>query len=168
VTKTISFRVETYRSRDAGVLGFVDDDQITFYRNVIKKHTIATPFDTRRISGLPRVDIIYCHVDADGAIADAAVTYAKADGLVIAGFPTGSPTPAMNEVLKTVAGRGIPVVMTNRGGRGRVRPNTMIPKNNGVYIWGDNLSPQKARILLSLGLTLTNDREQLQRYFEEF
>lgn len=169
VTKTISFRLETYRSRDVGALGFVDDDQITFYRNLVKKHTVATPFDTREVAaGLPRVDIIYCHVDADGAVADAAVTYAKAQGLVIAGFPTGSPTPEMHEALKTIAVRGIPVVMTNRGGRGRVRPNTMIPKNSGVYIWGDNLSPQKARILLILGLTLTNDREQLQRYFEEF
>jgi L-asparaginase len=168
VTKTISFRLETYRSRDVGALGFVDDDQITFYRNLVKKHTVATPFDTLKIVGLPRVDIIYCHVDADGAVADAAVTHAGAKGLVIAGFPTGSPTPEMHEVLKTIAQRGIPVVMTNRGGRGRVRPNTMIPKNSGVYIWGDNLTPQKARILLSLGLTLTNDREQLQRYFEEF
>ncbi len=164
VTKTISYRLETYSGRDIGVLGFVDDDQITFYRTPVQKHTTASPFDVRNLQRLPRVDVIYSYVDADGALIEAAVEKAKTEGLVIAGFPTGSPTPAMDKMLKSVAAKGIPVVMTHRGGLGRVRINNERP----YYIWGDNLTPQKARILLMLALTKTKDPKELQRMFQEF
>jgi L-asparaginase len=36
------------------------------------------------------------------------------------------------------------------------------------YIWADNLSPQKARVLLMLALTRTQDRRELQRIFDEY
>ncbi|MBI4488281.1 MAG: asparaginase [Deltaproteobacteria bacterium] len=164
VTKTISYRLETYSGRDIGALGFVDDDQVTFYRIPVQRHTTATPFDIRSSQRLPRVDIIYSYVDADGALIEAAVEKAKAEGLVIAGFPTGSPTPAMDKTIKGIAAKGIPVVMTHRGGMGRVRINRERP----YYIWGDNLTPQKARILLMLALTKTKDPKELQRMFQEF
>jgi len=32
VSKNMSYRVETYNSRDLGALGFVDEDRVTFYR----------------------------------------------------------------------------------------------------------------------------------------
>ncbi len=164
VTKTISYRLETYSGKDLGALGFVDEDQITFYRAPIKKHSAAAPFDVRNFKLLPRVDIIYTYVDADGALIEAAVDRAKAEGLVIAGFPTGSPTPEMDKTIKSVAAKGVVVAMTHRGGMGRVRLNSQRP----YYVWGDNLSPQKARILLMLGLSQTKDVKELQRYFQEF
>jgi len=132
VSKTISYRLETYTSRDIGVLGFVDDDQVTFYRSPLKKHTTASPFDVRNLQRLPRVEIIYSHVDADGFLIEAAAEKGKAEGLVIAGFPTGSPTPAMDKSIKKVAAQGIPIVMTHRGGMGRVRVNHERP----YYVWG--------------------------------
>jgi L-asparaginase len=82
VTKTISYRLETYSSRDIGVLGFVDDDQVTFYRSALKKHTTAAPFDVRNLQRLPRVDIIYSYVDADGFLIEAAAEKGKSQGLV--------------------------------------------------------------------------------------
>jgi L-asparaginase len=164
VTKTISYRLETYNSRDIGVLGFVDDDQVTFYRAPLKKHTTAAPFDVRNLQGLPRVDIIYSYVDADGFLIEAAAEKGKSQGLVIAGFPTGSPTPAMDQAIKRVAAQGVPIVMTHRGGMGRVRVNEQWP----YYVWGDNLTPQKARILLMLALTKTQNRKEIQKIFSEF
>jgi len=59
VTKEISYRLETYSGKDLGVLGFVDDDRVTFYRQPIRKHTSATPFDVGALQKLPRVDIVY-------------------------------------------------------------------------------------------------------------
>jgi len=35
-------------------------------------------------------------------------------------------------------------------------------------IWGDNLTPAKARILLMLALTATRDRAELQRIFQTY
>ena len=37
-----------------------------------------------------------------------------------------------------------------------------------TLIWGDNLTPQKARILLMLALTTTRDPAELQRIFEKY
>ena len=166
VSKNISYRMETYSSRDLGVLGLVDEDQITFYRAPMKQHTKATPFDVLRLQKLPRVDIIYTYADADGTLIDAAVTHGHAEGLVIAGFPTGSGSPAMDEAVKRVAAKGIPVVMTNRGGMGRVTDTR--PKEKRPLIWGDNLTPQKARILLMLALTTTKEPGELQQIFQKY
>lgn len=169
VTKQISYRVETYSSRDVGALGYVDEDQVTFYREPLRKHTTAAPFDVRNLEKLPRVDIIYTYVDADGALIEAAVEQGKAEGLVVAAFPTGSPTPAMEKTLKKFTDKGIPVVITNRGGMGRVRDTRGgTGPDKRPYVWGDNLTPQKARILLMLALTKTRDPAELQRLFEEY
>jgi L-asparaginase len=165
VTKNITYRVETYDSKDLGALGFVDEDRITFYRAPVRHHTTATPFDVSGLQKLPRVDIIYTYVGADGALIDAAVA-GGAEGLVIAGFPTGSGTPAMDQAVKRVAAKGIPVVMTNRGGMGRVTDTRASEAR--PLIFGDNLTPQKARILLMLALTTTKDRAQLQRMFQTY
>ena len=166
VSKNISYRVETYSSRDLGALGFVDEDQITFYRAPLKQHTKATPFDVLRLKKLPRVDIIYTYADADGTLIEAAVAQGHAEGLVIAGFPTGSGTPAMDEAVTRMVAKGIPVVMTNRGGMGRVTETR--PKEKRPLIWGDNLTPSKARILLMLALTTTKDPAELQRIFQSY
>jgi L-asparaginase len=165
VSKNISTRVETYSSRDIGALGFVDDDRITFYRLPLKSHSVNTPFDAQHIQKLPRVDIIYTYAGADGALIEAAVARG-AEGIVIAGFPTGSATPVQDDTIREVAGRGIPVVMTNRGGMGRVMDKR---RNEGrPLIWGDNLTPVKARILLMLALTATRDPAALQQMFEKY
>jgi L-asparaginase len=60
--------------------------------------------------------------------------------------------------------RGIPVVRTARGGvNNRV---TVLPSDK--FIGGDNLAAHKARILLQLALTLTNDFKEIQRVFDEY
>jgi L-asparaginase type II len=159
VTKTISYRLETYDSRDLGALGFVDEDRVSFYRMPTRRGDV---FDLSKIRQLPRVDVVYTYADADGALIDAA----KAQGLVIAGFQTGSGTPAMDEAVKRAVARGIPVVMTQRGGAGRVIDTR--PKEARPLIWGDNLTPQKARVLLMLALTRTRDAAELQKIFNTY
>jgi L-asparaginase len=165
VSKNITTRLETYSSRDMGALGFVDDDQITFYRLPLKQHTRATPFDVARLQKLPRVDIIYTYAGADGALIEAAVAQG-AEGIVIAGFPTGVATPVMDEAIRRAVARGIPVVMTNRGGMGRVMDKRRSEAR--PLIWGDNLTAVKARVLLMLALTATRDRAALQQMFEKY
>jgi len=165
VRKNMSYRVETYSSGDLGYLGFVDEDRVTFF------HTPAKPrvfFDIAKLERLPRVDVIYTYAGADGALVDAAATQAKADGIVIAGFPTGSGTPGMDEAIRRVTERGIPVVMTNRGGMGRVTETAGRQGERRPLIYGDNLTPQKARILLMLALTATRNPAELQRIFQQY
>ncbi len=149
VTKRMTVRVETWESGDAGVLGVVDSDQVTFYNEPVYKHTrlseVRLPASVTQATQLPRVDIIYAYADADGRLALAGVE-AGAQAIVVAGFPTGAATPAQYETLDRLRAGGTIVIMSNRGGLGRI-------SGDNRYIPADNLTPQKARILAMLALT---------------
>jgi L-asparaginase len=163
VTKRMSYRLQTYTSPDIGMLGFVDLNRVTFYRLPFRKHTVSSEFEVKNLEKLPRVDIIYTASGTDGILIDAAVERAKSNGLVIAVSPTGAPAPGMKEALNRAARSGIPVVYSNRGGQDRLR--CMLPEE--PFIAGDNLNPQKARILLMLALTRTKEFAAIQRIFDE-
>ena len=59
VTKTNTLRVETFRAPDLGLLGYVDDDKVTFYRASTRRHTVNAEFDVTQIRQLPKVEIVY-------------------------------------------------------------------------------------------------------------
>lgn len=147
VTKTISYRPETWDSGDLGTLGLADIDRIRFYRTPTSRHTVNSELHldgVTRSNQLPRVDIVYTYADAGPELVEAAVA-AGAEGIVVAGFPTGSPTPTIATALEKAEASGVAVVMSHRGGRGRVQTGR-------PFISADNLTPQKARILLMLAL----------------
>ena len=163
VTKTNTFRVETFTSRELGFLGYVDaDGQVVFYRNVTRLHTTATPFDVRGRETLPRVDLVYAYGGADGVQIDALRQHGT-DGLVLAGFGGGSYPSAFLDAGKRAVQAGIPVVLATRSTAGRVimRPQ----KASAGFIVSDDLLPQKARILLMLALSMTRDRPTIQELF---
>ena len=72
----------------------------------------------------------------------------------------------MDEAVKRAVARGVPVVMTHRGGMGRVHDTRA--KEARPLIWGDNLTAQKARILLMLALTRTRSAAEIQKIFETY
>lgn len=147
VTKTLSYRPETWDSGDLGALGLADLDRVRFYRTPTTLHTSTSRLRLgaiARADQLPRVDIVYTYADAGPELVEAAVA-AGAKGIVVAGFPTGSPSPAMETALKRAEADGIAVVMSHRGGRGRIQTGR-------TFTSADNLTPQKARILLMLAL----------------
>lgn len=161
VVKTNSYRLETFRSNELGLLGYADSDEETvFYRNPTKAHTVDSEFDVEDISELPRVDIAYSYAGADGllvnALADAGVAGIVAGGLGSGGSPSG-----FSAALRDARQRGIPVVISTQTGNGRV-VRTRRTDEEG-FIVADNLAPKKARILLMLALTRTTDSEEIQR-----
>jgi L-asparaginase len=166
VTKSNAFRVDTFGSRDFGVLGYVDSDaRVLFYRAVTRPHTTATPFDVRGRKELPRVDIVYAYAGADGVLVDA-LTERRPDGMVLVGFGGGSCPAAFLEAGKRAALAGIPVVLATRSWTGRV---VITPKKEAEgFIVCDDLMPQKARILLMLALTVTRERAALQDMFYKY
>jgi len=97
-----------------------------------------------------------------------AVEQCKAEGIVIAGFPTGTGSrPWQNNVAEKLYRKGIPVVLTNRAGIGRIAPEAEQPFEE-YFLVGDNLVPDKARILLMLALSKTKDLKEIQRMFVEY
>ena len=161
VTKTNSYRLETFKSADLGFLGYADsDDQVVFYRTPTRRHTQDTEFDLETIAELPRVDIAYAYAGADGLVIDALAT-GGAGGIVAAGLGSGgSPQPFM-QALQRAQRRGVKVVIATQTGSGRVVRTRRFTEDG--YIAADNLSPKKARILLMLALTRTDDSAEVQR-----
>lgn len=166
VTKSNAFRVDTFHSRDFGVLGYVDSDaRVLFYRDVTRPHTTETPFDVRGLKDLPRVDIVHAYAGADGVLVDA-LTERHPEGMVLVGFGGGSYPAAFLDAGRRAVKAGIPVVLATRSWSGRV---VTTPKfEAGGFIVCDDLMPQKARILLMLALTVTRERAAIQRMFYEY
>jgi L-asparaginase len=165
VVKTSTYRLQTFRSFDFGALGHVDGDGVHFYRAPLRSHMPDTPFSRLNLSTLPRVDIIYSYAGADGALVDAAVA-AGARGIVSAGFAPGSPTPQQRTALERAAKSGVVVVQCSRAASGRVAPRRRL-RESGI-VAGEDLSPQKARILLMLALSTTDDIAAIQQAFSTY
>ena len=166
VTKASTFRVETFRPNELGFLGYADSDgKVVFYRAPLRRHTVDTPFMVDDMTVLPRVDIVYAYAGADGLLVDA-VRNNRSDGLVLAGFGGGTFPPAVVEAAVRLVDDGIPVVLATRSTAGRVV--TTPKKEEQGFLVSDNLLPQKARILLMLGLTVTKDRHKLQQMFYDY
>ena len=162
VTKTSNYRMQTFRSPDFGCLGHADGDAVAFYRKPLRKHAPDTEFDIRSIDALPRVDIVYAYADSDGTAARAFLE-AGAEGIVSAGFAPGSCSPGEEEALREAVSRGVTVVQSSRAGSGRTFKSTKLQESG--FLIADNLNPQKARILLSLALTVTRDPAEIERIF---
>ena len=166
VTKASTFRVETFRPNELGFLGYADSDgKVIFYRAPLRRHTLNTPFMVDSMTDLPRVDIVYSYAGADGLLVDA-VRSNGSDGLVLVGFGGGTFPPAVIDAAVKVVDNGIPVVLATRSTAGRVV--TTPKKDEQGFIVSDNLLPQKARILLMLGLTISKDRHELQQMFYDY
>ena len=163
VYKANTLRVETFRANELGFLGYSDSDgEVLFYRSPLRKHTHATDFDVETLSELPRVDIVYAYAGSDNLLIDA-VRQNKSDGMVLTGFGSGTLPPIMLETGAETTQEGIPVVLASRSTAGRIVITPRITKLG--FLVADNLHPQKARILLMLGLTITKDHNILQQMF---
>jgi L-asparaginase len=161
-TKTSTYRLQTFRSPDFGLLGHIDGDGVQIYRQPRRRHAPDTEFDIAGLASLPRVDIAYSYGGADGTVVDALVA-AGARGIVSAGLAPGIPAPLERIALERARGAGVIVVQSSRAGSGRVALRRYLDEAGMVA--ADNLNPQKARILLMLALTRTSDIIEIRRMF---
>ena len=176
VTKTDALRLNTFQSRGYGILGVVDADRVVFYRRVERRNTAESEFDVSATSALPRVDVIEVYQGADGDLIKAAVDLG-AKGIIVAGAGAGATSGTQNAGILYALGKGVFVVTTTRTGSGRIagrrRPPTgAAPTGQAAVaqrsIAGEDLSPIKARILLMLALTKTDNPGEIQRMFTEY
>lgn len=165
VTKTSTLRLQTFRTPDFGVLGHADGDAIAFYRRPLRRHAPDTEFDVSGLEVLPRVDISYSYAGGDG-VATRAFVAAGAKGIIAAGFAPGFCPPAEIEAMTEAAKQGVTVVQCTRAGSGRTFRGTKL--REAGFLIADNLNPQKARILLALALTVTDDPETIMRMFRAY
>ena len=176
VTKTDALRLNTFQTRGYGILGVVDSDRVVFYRKVEKRNTADSEFDISGVTSLPRVDVILTYPGASGDLIKAAVD-AGAKGIVLATAGAGATTGTQSEGIAYAIEKGVFVVATTRTGSGRIaarpRPAAAASAAPGANarqrsIAGEDLAPVKARLLLMLGLTRTQDPAEIQRMFIEY
>ena len=166
LTKTATYRVEAFQGRDLGPLGFSDaDGRVRYYHRSVKKHTVATAFDVKELESLPRVDVVLSYVGADGGMIDASVA-SGAKGIVSAATGAGRPTPAQDQAFDRAKEQGVMMCLSSRVGSGRVVRSPSLTKRG--FVAADNLQPWKARVLLALALTLTEDPAEMQLMFDDY
>jgi L-asparaginase len=164
VRKTHTTDVESFQSGDVGFLGRVDHDAVSFYRQPTSKKSIALN------ATLQRVDIIAMYAGADGALLTAAVN-AGAKGIVIATVGAGNINPALFDAVKGAIAAGVSVVVSTRVPNGRVQAiygfegGGQDLKEAGA-IFANDLSPQKARVLLMLALQHPIDAADFTEFFK--
>jgi L-asparaginase len=166
VAKTSNYRLQTFISRDFGMLGYADPDTVKFYRRPLRAGAPDTEFNVSGLSELPRVDIVPAYAGADAAFVEAAVS-AGAKGIISAGFPSGEPSPAQKTALKEAVQAGIVVVQASRSGSGRTIDDKVAMRQAG-FIAADSLTAQKARILLMMALTVSSEPNEIRRMFDTY
>ena len=165
VTKTNTANADTFRSWELGFLGYMQNNQPYFYRQSTRKHTADTEFDVSNLDKLPAVDIVYGYANMNRVAVDAFVA-AGDQGLVHAGVGDGSlARPAVEPALIEARKKGVIIVRSSRVGNGIVARNGEAKDDDLDFVVSDTLNPQKARILLMLALTKTNNTKEIQRMF---
>ncbi|MGA2992387.1 MAG: asparaginase [Candidatus Korobacteraceae bacterium] len=149
VAKTHTSSVETFKSGDWGFLGAVDFDRVFYARAPLRRQHVPLATDT-----MPYVEIIPTYGGTDGYLIKAALDHG-AKGLVIQALGWGNVNPATSAEIKAAIKQGIPVVISTRVPNGRVLPNYGYEGGGKVLydagaVMADDLTPQKARILLML------------------
>ncbi|EJL4568991.1 type II asparaginase [Campylobacter upsaliensis] len=166
VVKTHTLNVDAFSSPDFGDLGYIVDGKVFFYNNVAKVHTKNAPFDVKNLKELPKVDILYSYSNDGSGVAAKALFENGTKGIVVAGSGAGSIHEAQKEVLKELLTKGLKVAVSSRVVAGRVAVSEADKKLG--FISAEDLNPQKARILLMLALTKTNDVKKIQEYFLKY
>lgn len=160
VTKTSTYHVTAISSSGMGAIGIVRDGAVYLYTSPSKCHTIESIFDVRNIDKLPKVSILYFHADADPGFLEYAAKFS--DGIVIAGAGAGEFSKSYKSIIEKL---NIPVVVCSRIDGGIIFKENLLCDNT---VAADNLSPQKAAVLLRLALACKINRQNLQEIFMKY
>ena len=164
VMKMSTTFTNAFGSPNTGAIGHAYDGKVEYYANAVREKDPKSPVTITADTKLPRVDIVYMYADAPPDMIDMLVSK-KVDGIVIAGVGNGNFNKAYMEAVKRAVAAGVIVCRASRAPSGRVLLHDEIDDDKLGTIVSDDLTPQKARILLMLALTKTKDKKQLQQLF---
>lgn len=167
VTKLSTTKVNAFGSPNSGAVGQVFDGKVEFYKSSDRRVFPLAPFKIDQNTVFPKVEIAYSYVDASPAYLNFLVNE-KAAGIVIAGVGNGNFSKGFTSTVKKAVAAGIAVCRSSRCVSGRVVEDGEVNDQELGTMVSDDLNPQKARILLMLGLMKTNKVAELQQYFLQY
>lgn len=144
---------------EMGTLGIVGNQTVEFFYQPVKKHTASTDFDVAALTALPRVGISYSYSGAQG------VSDAEAKAVIVA---TTGFAPEEGKYYESLRKKGVIVATTFPSGEqvdsGSPSSQSTVPPVIAVK----HLMPTKARILMMLALTKTQQPSAIQRIFDSY
>ena len=167
VMKMSTTFTNAFGSPNTGAIGHAYDGKVEYYANAVRERNPASPVTITATTKFPRVDIVYMYADAPSDMIDMLVAK-KVDGIVIAGVGNGNFNKTYMDAVKKAVAAGVLVCRASRTPSGRVVLHDEINDDELGTIVSDDLTPQKARILLMLALMKTKDKKQLQDIFFKY
>lgn len=159
--KAHSLNLDAFSS-NAGIMGYMLDSTPLLFYHINKLHTQKSQFDIKDITSLPQVGILYAHTNDNSAIAARALYEAGIRGIVIATMGAGSIHKSLEDALKMLIKQGLVVVKSTQLANGLVP----IKSIDSSFISALDLNPQKAKILLQLALTRTQNPKHIAHIFQ--
>lgn len=167
VTKTHTTSVETFQAPNAGALGYILNSKAIYNHAPLQRHTTQSVFDVSTLESLPKVGIVYSYSNIDADMVQPMLKNGY-KGIVHAGVGNGNIHKNVFPVLEEARKQGILVVRSSRVPAGPTTLDNEVDDARYQFVASQQLSPQKARILLMLALTRTDDWKKIQEYFNEY
>ncbi|CAN1575034.1 AnsB L-asparaginase/archaeal Glu-tRNAGln amidotransferase subunit D [Flavobacteriaceae bacterium] len=165
VTKSSSTNLETFLSRNFGPIGLIYDGKVNYYYQSLKNP--SKKFDVSKLTSLPQVEIVYGYADAN-PITVTGLLNASVKGLIYDGMGNGNFNAPVGKALAEASKNGILICRSNRTGSGRTTLENEVDDAGLGFVVADDLSAQKARVLLMLSLSETSDKNKIQQNFFEY
>ena len=168
IQKIASAGLCAFASPNRGRAGVMHGGAPCFYSRNTTTHTTQSEFSLALLekAGWPRVDIVYAYANLQADLIDFLADVA--DGIVLAGVGDGNATDLGIDALSRAVADGTAVVRASRTGSGFVARDVELDDASLGFVAAGDLNPQKARILLMLGLSVTRDPAALQAIFERY
>ncbi|HCH50159.1 MAG TPA: L-asparaginase 2 [Proteus sp.] len=166
VMKMNTTEVQAFQPVNAGAQGYVHNGKVHYY-------TVAAPradkavFDVSKLTELPKVGIVYNYANASNLPAKAFIDN-KYQGIISAGVGNGNLYTDIFDTLAEGAKNGVVVVRSSRVPVGFTTQNGEVDDVKYGFVASERLNPQKARVLLQLALTETQEPAKIQEYFEKY
>ncbi len=168
VVKLERLNTDAFAAPGAGPLGEIVNGAPLFRQRFTAGGREFFPIPAELLRGeLPRVEIMYGHAGQRSDLIEAVLALPGLRGVVCAAVGMGNVHAEAKPALRRAAlDRGIAVVWSSRVPYGWTPYRPGVAESEGA-IFSGRLNPQKARVLLQLGLLQTNDRGDLQRIFDK-
>lgn len=164
VTKSNTLSLDTFKSLDYGPVGIVDNKEVLFHRLVT---VVRNKLDIDEI--IHGVHLIKACAGQDSLMMNYLIDQG-ANGFVIEALGRGNVPPKMIDGIQNAIDKNIPVIIASRCPSGRTLDSYgyvgggKFLTDMGCII-STSLNGQKARILLMLALTKSNDHDFLKNLF---
>jgi L-asparaginase len=164
VVKTDAGKINSFLTPSYGLLGIIDPDRVTFYRDLIIREKIHT----EKIDS--NVDLIKCVSNMDGRFIEASINHG-AKAIVLEAFGRGNVPRFIVKDIKKALEHNLIVTVVSRTYTGRVLPEYgyegggLSLKKMGV-IFGDDLKGPKMRIKLMVLFGKYKTTEAVRNYLQ--